>query len=88
MLYYGVVTGAACFNCRHALAHPLVDAEAGMQAPQHHNGTTAAALAKQRPRQLLPLPQPIPVTLDTRVKHVQGIEAVLLGMRGRLQVRW
>jgi hypothetical protein len=47
---------------------------------------TAAALAKQRPRQLLPLPQPIPAALDTRVKSVQGIEAVLTSMRGRLQV--
>jgi hypothetical protein len=58
-----------------------------MQSPQHHTGMTAAALAKQRPRQLLPLPQPIPAALDTRVKSVQGVEAVLTSMRGRLQVR-
>ncbi|WIA28541.1 hypothetical protein OEZ86_011083 [Tetradesmus obliquus] len=77
---------AAIHRLRHALAHPLVDADAGMQPPQHHTGMTAAALAKQRPRQLLPLPQPIPAALDTRVKAVQGIEAVLTSMRGRLQV--
>jgi hypothetical protein len=57
-----------------------------MQSRQHHTGMTAAALAKQRPRQLLPLPQPIPAALDTRVKSVQGVEAVLASMRGRLQV--
>ncbi|WIA08483.1 hypothetical protein OEZ85_007919 [Tetradesmus obliquus] len=77
---------AAVHRLRHALAHPLVDADAGMQPPQHHTGMTAAALAKQRPRQLLPLPQSIPAALDTRVKAVQGIEAVLTSMRGRLQV--
>lgn len=73
--------------CRHALAYPLVDTDVGQRPQQHHTSMTAAAAAKQRPRQLQPLPQPIPTALDTRVKDVQSIEAVLLGMRGRLQVR-
>lgn len=46
---------------------------------------TAAAAAKQRPRQLLPLPQPIPTALDTRMVVVQGIDSLLQNMRGRLQ---
>lgn len=71
---------------RHALAHPLVDPEAGERPQQHHAAMTATAAAKQRPRQLLPLPQPIPAALDTRVVAVQGIDNMLQDMRGRLQL--
>eukprot|EP00878_Enallax_costatus_P007658 GHUV01008017.1.p1 GENE.GHUV01008017.1~~GHUV01008017.1.p1 ORF type:complete len:401 (+),score=143.11 GHUV01008017.1:2658-3860(+) len=79
------ITSGAIHKLRHALAHPLVDPEAGERAQQHHAAMTATAMAKQRPRQLLPLPQPIPTALDTREVAVQGIGNMLQDMRGRLQ---
>jgi len=78
---------SAPWVCRHALAHPLVDPQAGQQPQQHHTTMTAAAVAKQRPRQLKPLPQPIAVQLDTKVVQQESIDEVLSNMRGRLQVR-
>lgn len=85
-------SSSACLPCalahRHALAHPLVtDAAAGERPQQHHAALTAAAAGKQRPRKLLPQPQPIPLALDTRVVQPQAIDGLLRDMRGRLQVR-
>jgi hypothetical protein len=49
---------------------------------------TAAAAAKQRPRQLKPLQQPIPVGLDTKVVQEEAMNDLLSKMRDRLQVSW
>ncbi|KAF8072588.1 hypothetical protein HT031_000248 [Scenedesmus sp. PABB004] len=71
-------SAAAVHRLRHALAHPLVDADAGQRPPQHHAALTAAAAAKQRTRALLPLPEPIGVGLASRVAPAQAMQGTLL----------
>lgn len=77
---------APFFAHRFALAHPLVNTEAGLLPDQHHLVMTEAARAKQRQRQLAPLPEPIPVPLNTKVQKIQSIESVLQGMKHKIQV--
>ncbi len=52
---------------RFALAHPLVDPDAGLAPDQHHMAATATSRNRRLEHQLQPLPQPIPVALDTKV---------------------
>jgi hypothetical protein len=75
---------AACAVCRHALAHPLVDPDAGQRPQQHHMRTTAATAAKASAARLMPLPQPISTALGTQVQPVPDLLGQLKSMRGRL----
>lgn len=78
---------------RFALAHPLVEADAGLGGDAHHTALTAAARAKRRdkPARLAPLgaaatatAAAAAATLDPRALKVLTVEGVLDRMRARL----
>jgi hypothetical protein len=83
-------TLGALHRLQHALAHPFAvaasTATASTTAALQHRYTTAtmATAGKARSRPLAPLPQPIPLGLETRVVVEPKLEDVIQHMHARL----